>query len=316
VSAETEAVVFNAVPLFAVAAAYLGVTAAVAPRLWRERSQLTPNELALALVFPCIGIPAAILGAAVIESRSAVAGHLWISFTATVIAFLPPLVFLSRWAERGELLSSGPRAREAEELVSARGRELEAVAAISDTLARTTDPEAAGRVLLDEVASVLGIEFTALALIDEDAGQATGLLARSEGRDVGWWRDVRLDLRSEPSGVASAYFQAAPVIVFDCAVSPLVSPRLVEAVGAKSGAFVPLIAEERIIGVLVAAPTSAKRAFSTEEIRLMQSLAADAALALDRTRSAGALDEALARERLVADISRRVRSVEGVADGT
>src|SRR5213079_1857325 len=92
--------------------------------------------------------------------------------------------------------------------------------------------------------------------------------------------------------------------------------RLVDAVGAKSGAFVPLIVEERIIGVLVAAPTSAKRAFSSEEVTLMQSLAADAALALERTRSAGALDEALARERLVADISRRVRSVEGLADGT
>jgi PAS domain S-box-containing protein len=316
VSAESKAVLFNAVPLFAVAVAYLGVTAALAPRLWRERSRLTANELALALVFPCIGIPAAIMGAAVLESGTAIGGHLWASFAASVIAFLPAIVFLSRWAERAELLSSGPRAREAEELVSVRGRELDAVAAISDALARSRDPEAAGRVLLDEVGSVLSIEFTALALIDEDAGQATGLLARSEGRDVKWWRDVRLDLRDEPSGIASAYFQAAPVVVFDCAVSPLVSPRLVEATGAKSGAFIPLIAEERIIGVLVAASTSAKRSFSSEEVTLMQSLAAEAALALERTRSAGALDEALARERLVGDISRRVRSVEGLADGT
>ncbi|MGN6431976.1 MAG: GAF domain-containing protein [Gaiellaceae bacterium] len=293
-----------------------GVTAAWARGLWREPARLTPNELGLALVFPCIGIPAAIMGAAVLESRAALGGHLWASFAASVIAFLPALVFLSRWAERAELLSSGPRAREAEELVSTRGRELEAVAAISDALARTTDPEAAGRVLLDEVGSVLGIEFAALALIDEETGHATGLLARSEGRDVGWWRDIRLDLRDEPSGIASAYFQAGPVIVFDCASSPLVSPRLVEASGAKSGAFVPLIAEERIIGVLVAAPTSAKRAFSTEEVTLMQSLAADAALALERTRSAGALDAARARERRVADISRRVRSVEALADST
>ncbi|HEX6679597.1 MAG TPA: GAF domain-containing protein [Gaiellaceae bacterium] len=315
-SAESKAVLFNAVPLFAVAIAYLGVTAALAPGLWRERSRLTANELALALVFPCIGIPAAIMGAAVLESRTAIGGHLWASFAASVIAFLPAIVFLSRWAERAELLSSGPRAREAEELVSMRGRELDAVAAISDALARSRDPEAAGRVLLDEVGSVLGIEFTALALIDEEAGQATGLLARSEGRDVDWWRDVRLDLGEEPSGIASAYFQAAPVVVFDCAVSPLVSARLVEATGAKSGAFIPLIAEERIIGVLVVAPTSAKRSFSSEEVTLMQSLAAEAALALERTRSAGALDEALARERLVADISRRVRSVDGLADGT
>jgi two-component system phosphate regulon sensor histidine kinase PhoR len=315
VSTEAKVVFLNAVPLFAVAAAYLAVTVAVAPRLWRERAGLTSNELALALVFPCIGIPAVILASATLDDRKAIAGHIWLSFAASMIALLPALVLLFRWGGRGELLSSGARAREAEELVSVRGRELEAVAAISEALARTSDPEEAGRVLLDEVGSVLGIEFTALALIEEEAGQARGLLARDEGRDVDWWRDVRIDLGSEPSGIASAYFQAAPVVVFDCAVSPLVSQRLVERVGAKSGAFVPLIAEERIIGVLVAAPTSRKRAFSSEEVTLMQSLAADAALALERTRSAGALDEALAREQLVGEISRRVRSVEGLADG-
>ena len=105
-SAESKAVLFNAVPLFAVAIAYLGVTAALAPNLWRERSRLTPNELGLALVFPCIGIPAAILGAAVLESRTAIGGHLWATFAASVIAFLPALVFLSRWSERNELPSS------------------------------------------------------------------------------------------------------------------------------------------------------------------------------------------------------------------
>jgi PAS domain S-box-containing protein len=316
VSAETKVVVFNVVPLFAVAAAYLAVAFAVGPRLWRERAALAADDFALGLIFPCIGISAAILGAVVLADRSAIGGHLWLSFAATLIALIPALVVLARWGERGDLLSGSTRAREAEELVSVRGRELEAVAAISDALARTTDPEAAGRVLLDEVGSVLGIEFTALALIDAEAEEAHGLLARVAGADVTWWRDVRIDLRNEPSGVASAYFQAAPVVVFDCSVSPLVSPRLVEAVGAKSGAFVPLIVEERIIGVLVASATTAKRAFSNEEVTLMQSLAAEAGLALERTRSAGALDEALARERLVGDISRRVRSVEGLGEGT
>ncbi len=73
-SAETKAVVFNAVPLFAVAAAYLAVAVAVGPRLWRERAGLTANDLALGLMFPCIGIPAAILGAAVLDSRNAIGG--------------------------------------------------------------------------------------------------------------------------------------------------------------------------------------------------------------------------------------------------
>ena len=71
----------------------------------------------------------------------------------------------------------------------------------------------------------------------------------------------------------------------------------------------PLIVEERVIGVLVAATTGERRAFAADELRLMEALAGEAAIALDRTRSASALDEALARERLVAKISRRVRSV-------
>ena len=76
-STETKAVLFNAVPLFAVAAAYLAVAVAVAPRLWRDRAGLTANDLALALMFPCIGIPAAILGTAVLDNRNAIGGHLW-----------------------------------------------------------------------------------------------------------------------------------------------------------------------------------------------------------------------------------------------
>jgi len=315
VSHETKAVLFNALPLFVLAATYLAVGAALAPRLWRERARFNANELALALMFPCIGIPAAILAGVVLRDRHPIGGHVWVSFAATLIALVPALLFLARWKERGDLLVTGLRAREAEDLVSVRGRELEAVAAISEALARTHDPGTAARVLLDEVASVLGIELTALALIDDEGTQARGLLARDRGEDVKWFGDIRVDLRNEPSGFASAFFQAAPVVVFDCAASPLVSPRLVEATGAKSGVFVPLIVEQRVIGVLIGAPTSAKRAFSSEEVTLMQSFAAEAAVALERTRSAGALDEALARERLVSDISRRVRSVDGVQDG-
>jgi two-component system phosphate regulon sensor histidine kinase PhoR len=316
VSPDTKVLWFNAVPLLAVAAVYLALTVAVAPRLWRERANLVANDLALWLLFLCIGIPAGIFGAAVLRDHGALNGHLWVWFGASLAALLPALIFVARWGEVSASDQDSREAGELEKLVSARERELEAVAAITDALARTHDPEATARVLLDEVGSVLDIEFTALALIDEEAGQANGLLARNQGRDLDWWREIRLDLRNEPSGIASAFFQAAPVIVFDCGASALVSKRLVEAAGAKSGAFVPLIVEQRIIGVLVVAPTSAKRAFSSEEVTLMQSLAAETALALERTRSAGALDEALARERLVSDISRRVRSVEGLVDGT
>jgi flavin-binding protein dodecin len=135
VSVEKQAVFFNAVPLFVLAAAYLLVGAALVPPLWRERARVTVADLALALIFPCVGAPAAIFGVLVLVDREPIGGHVWASFVGTLVALVPAVLFLLRWRERG-VLTIGPRAREAEELVSARDRELEAVAAISNALAR------------------------------------------------------------------------------------------------------------------------------------------------------------------------------------
>src|SRR5205823_13022195 len=90
--------------------------------------------------------------------------------------------------------------------------------------------------------------------------------------------------------------------------SKIVSRRMVEATEAKSVAFVPLIAAERVIAVLVVGSVSKPRAFASDELTLLQAIAAEAALALDRMRSNTALAEALERERFVARLSTRVRS--------
>jgi PAS domain S-box-containing protein len=309
VSPEDQAVYFNAVPLLVLAGAYLLVATALAPTLWRERGRVSTTDVALAAIFPSIAISAAIFGGLVLYDKSPIGGHLWPAFAATLVALVPALIFLRRWSAPASVVMSGARAREAEQRVTERDRGLDAVAMLATSLSRTQDPVEAGRVLLDEVASLLRVEFTALALVTDDEDEAIGLVARSGGADLAWWTDVRVHLYNEPSGIASAYFEAAPIAVYDVETSPLVSPRLVKASGGKSGAFVPLIVEERVVGVLVAAPTSERRSFTTEELRLMEALAGEAAIGLDRWRSSSALDQALARERLVGKISRRVRSV-------
>ena len=308
-SPEDQAVYFNAVPLFVLAAAYLVVAGGLAPTLWRERRRVTAPDVALSAIFLGVGILAAIFGAVVLHDRSPVGGHVWPPFAATVVALIPALIFLRRGTAPAGVVMSGARAREAEQLVSLRDRELDAVARLVNSLARTQEPAEAARTLLDEVESLLGTDFNALALVTEDEDEATGLLARGGGETFAWFSEVRVHLHNEPSGIASAFFDAAPVVVYDVESSPLISPRLAKAAKAKSVAFVPLIVEERVIGVLVAATTPQRRVFAPEEVRLMEALAGEAAIALDRTRSASALDEALARERLVAKISRRVRSV-------
>jgi PAS domain S-box-containing protein len=176
------------------------------------------------------------------------------------------------------------------------------------TFTQADDPATIAGELLDRVERLLGVELACLFLVDEEARTASGVIGRTGGREFEWFPDLRIDLDNEPSGVATAVFEAAPFAVYDANASKIVSRRLVEATGARSVAFVPLLADERVLAVLVVGTTSQPRAFPTEELTLLQTTAAEAALALDRSRSTTALAEALERERFVARISARVRS--------
>ena len=189
-----------------------------------------------------------------------------------------------------------------------RDRDLEAVTSLSAALARTGDAASVARTLLEEVTKLLEVQFAAVALIDEDGNGAKGLYALENGGEALWWRDTTVDFEQEPSAIASAAFEAAPIAISEVSGSNQVSRRLAEKVGATSAIFVPLIADERVPAVLIAASTGEPRTFSAGETTLLQALAAETAMALERSRSASALQQALARERLVASISRRVRS--------
>jgi PAS domain S-box-containing protein len=174
-------------------------------------------------------------------------------------------------------------------------REFESVSRVADELARSADVECVARTLLDEIAELFSVGFAALTLVSDDAHDASGYLARSDGEDVEWWRELRLDLGSEPSGIASAVFEAAALTVYDTASSGVVSRRLVDAVGAKSAAFVPLLVEERVTAVISVATLDEPRIFSADDLAVMQTLASEAAVALERLRAGVALEEALNR---------------------
>ena len=199
------------------------------------------------------------------------------------------------------------RAPSASPADASRARELDSLRRIAGELARTPDVEGVARALLDEIGTLFDVGFAALTFVSDDAREATGYLARSNRRELDWWRDVHLDLAREPSGIASAVYEASGFAVYDASGSNRVSSRLVAEVGAKSAAFVPLINGDSVIAVISVATTDDHRAFSSEDIGVMQAMASEATIALERTRSAIALAEALERERLVASIGRRVR---------
>ena len=110
-SPHDQAVYFNALPLLIVAASYLFVAALLGRALWRHRERVTTADLALASIFPAVGIAAAILGIVVLEDGEPVGGHIWPPFVACVIALIPALAFLFRGQERANVVLTTARAR-------------------------------------------------------------------------------------------------------------------------------------------------------------------------------------------------------------
>ena len=304
----TQAVIFNAIPLLLLAAAYAAVTGAVGPLLWRDRGRAHVLDWAVALVYPAIAVAAGILGGLVAYERKPIGSHQWLALAAILVALLPALLLLARWRERSFVIGGIGRVRAAQLRESALDRKIEAVTEISGALARAGSPLDVCRPLVREVIDLLDVGFVAVALVSEDNGHAFGIYAEQEAAPAPWWTEMRVDLRTEASGIAAAVFDAAPVTVFDIASSPLVSRRLAQQVGAKSGAWIPMVAEDRVIGVLVVATTTDKRAFTHDELVLLQALAAESGLALERLRAAAALEDALGRERSAAEVTRRVHA--------
>ena len=285
----------NAFPLVALGIAYLGVAATLVPVVRRERRRVRELHLALALVFPCGGIAALALGLLLLADPQPLGGHAWLAFAAILVAFAPAVAYFARWRDRSAWLTA-PAPRDAEERNGLRG---------ADTL------HAVAATLIERAVTTVRVEFGALMLVEPGETYARGVLALDEGQPVPWFTDVRLDLEREPSGVASAYHDAAAFAVYDSRASSRVSSRLVERAGAMSLAFVPLIAAQRVIGVVIVASTSRRRAFANEELVDLQRVAAEAAAAIERIEATDAPRE---RERILARIAERVRSERDVDD--
>jgi len=283
VTQATEALWLDAVPLFVLAAAYLGLAAT--ETIARRKGAGERTDWRSSILFVAVAAVAAAAAGYLAAERRPFAGGAWPTFAAALVLLVPALLLLAR--RRGGSAATGRRIRE---------REVNTRTAVSGGFARADDPKAIAALLLAEVERAVGVDVTALALVSDDGRRAQGCLLRKGGEPVEWYRDMEYDLEREPSGVATAVFEGTPFTVFDATASTKVSRKLVDAVGVRSTAYVPLVVEERVIAVLVVG-SHAPRAFTTDELKLLHALGGEAALALDRSRSAAALREALVRER-------------------
>jgi PAS domain S-box-containing protein len=301
-----QAILPDAVSLLVVAALYGLVSLALAFPLARERGSSWLG-LGVWLLLTLIGGLASLLGILRLLGNEVLGGvDSWIVIAGAAVAAVPPLILLARWSERGLLVTAGRRVLEAEELATERGREADSISRLSEALSHTVTGQEAAQELFDELESVLAVDTFLLAAVDEEARKATGFAAR--GVDESWWQEVVLDLDDDVGAIVTVVRERTPYAVYDVTTAPNVNRKLAHTVGAKSAAFVPLVSEGGVVGVVVAVTKSDHRLFSASELELVQGLANEAALALGRTRSDEALRVALDRERLVAAIGRRVRS--------
>jgi PAS domain S-box-containing protein len=301
-----QAILLDAVPLLVLAGLHGLVALALLIPLARERGSSWLG-LGIWLLFALVAGLAATLGILRLGDND-VLGDVdsWLVVAGAAAAAVPALIVLARRRERSLLVTAGRRVLEAEELATERGREADAISRLSDALSRAVTGYEAAELLFDELESVLGVDTFLLASIDEEEREARGFAAR--GVDESWWRDVVLDLDEDVGAIVTVARERTPYAVYDVATDPNINRRLAETVGAKSAAFIPLISEGRVVGVVVSVAKSDHRHFSPAELELVQGLASEAALALGRTRSDEALRLALERERLVAAIGRKVRS--------
>ncbi|HEV2713054.1 MAG TPA: GAF domain-containing protein, partial [Gaiellaceae bacterium] len=222
---------------------------------------------------------------------AAFVGYLLLGLAAAIFAVAITLLAVFRRQARAGSSSTaeaeaGPSATtevESRPAHAATAEGLDSATSFSTSLSYAAEPQAIARMLLEEVATRLPVQFAALALISDDAKEARGLYAWSDGADVEWWSSLVLDLETESSAIGSAVFEAAPLTIYDVESSPRINRRIADRVGAKSAAFVPLISGDRVIAVLVAATTRQRRPFPGDEITLLESLAAESVLALERT---------------------------------
>ncbi len=305
-SDDRQTMLLHAVPLLILAGLYGLVSILLGISLLRER-RASWLGLGIWLLFAVLAALSALLAGLALSGNDVLADEpSWLILVTAAAVAVPGAIVLVRGHDRALLVTARRRVREAEEIATERGREADAISRLSSALSSAETGEDAAASLFDEVEALLDPDVLMLAHVDEELRRATGLAAR--GVDERWWQGISLDLDDDTGAIVAVVRDRTPISIYDVLTDPNVNRALAEATGAKSAAFVPLLSEGDVVGVLVAATRQNHRDFTGAELSLVQGLASEAALALGRTRSNEALGAALERERLIAEIGRRVRS--------
>jgi PAS domain S-box-containing protein len=175
-------------------------------------------------------------------------------------------------AEREELLAREKAARATAERAAESIRRLQA---LTDSALAPLTLDDLLREMLARIRELLASDFATILLLTED-GHALTVRATS-----GWEEAAGLRIPVGQGVAGSIAASRAPLVVEDLSAAPVINPFLRQ--NARSLIGAPLIAEERLIGV-IHADTTRPRRFTEDDVRLLQLAADRVALAIEHAR--------------------------------
>jgi len=131
--------------------------------------------------------------------------------------------------------------------------------------------------VLEQVRLSIGEDMAFLIVHDAATDRLLGVAQTGSGYDAGGHFQLSL---AEPSIAVHVFHNGQTLAITDASGDPRVSARMVERFGVKATLATPIFIEGRPAGVLMTVNQQQPRAYAPREIALLESFAAEAALAL------------------------------------
>jgi diguanylate cyclase (GGDEF)-like protein len=174
-----------------------------------------------------------------------------------------------------------------------------AVTEATRELARTTDSKVAREVICSAACTITGARFAKLMERSPD-----GELVMSANHGLQGAPPLRVSLAEEASGAGTAFLSKKPFFVEDARMSDQISQRVVQATGAVSMHFEPVMRNEESVAVLVVG-WNREVDGSGRIAASMRMLAAETAMALERSDLLARLEEVARTDDLTGLLNRR-----------
>ena len=198
--------------------------------------------------------------------------------------------------------------KQAEEALSVRIEQMQAVHTIAEEITRELDFATLPHLIVQRAADLLGAARSILYLWDE----ATQMLRPQAWRNAGaWLTDLPLRLGEGVAGTVAQRREGR--LVNDPQLAPYTYPTFVEQYGPAATMAEPLLYRDRLIGVLIVTHDEPGRFFLMPDREPLAVLAAQATIALENARLFQEITQRQARLAAILDINKRIATNEDMA---